>query len=47
MQIVSYQKNTIFIHFGQVFQKVWQYKCILTTFWHGLLPNMAMSRDSG
>ena len=32
---------------GQVFQKLWQYKCNLTTFWHGLLPNMAMSRDSG
>ena len=40
-------KNTIFIYFGQVFQKLWQYKCNLTTFWHGLLPNMAMSPDSG
>ena len=36
-----------FIYFGQVFQKLWQYKCNLTTFRHGLLPNMAMSRDSG
>ena len=40
-------KNTIFIYFGQVFQKLWQYKCSLTNFWHGLLPNMAISRDSG
>ena len=39
-------KNTIFIYFGQVFQKLWQYKCNLTTFWHGLLLNMAISRDS-
>ena len=40
-------QNTIFIYFGQVFQKLWQNKCNLTTFWHGLLPNMAMPRDSG
>ena len=40
-------KSTIFIYFGHVFHKLWQYKCNLTTFWHGLLPNMAMSRDSG
>ena len=25
-------KNTFFIYFGQVFQKLWQYKCNLTTF---------------
>ena len=36
-----------FIYFGQVFQKFWKYKCNLTTFWHGLLPNIAMSRVSG
>ena len=35
------------IHFGQVFQKVWQYKGNLTTFWQVRFPNMAMSRDSG
>ena len=40
-------QNTIFVHFGLVFQKLWLYKCNLTTFWHGLLPNMAMSCDSG
>ena len=28
-------KNTIFIYFGLVFQRLWQYKCNLTTFWHG------------
>ena len=39
--------NTIFIYFGQVFQKLWQYECNLTTFWHGLLPNMAMSSGLG
>ena len=26
---------TIFIDFGQVFQKLWQYNWNLTTFWHG------------
>ena len=36
-----------FIYFGQVFQKLWQYKCNLTTFWCGFLPNMAISHDSG
>ena len=40
------QKHNFF-HFGQVFQKLWQYKCNLITFWHGLSPNMAISRDSG
>ena len=40
-------KNTIFIYFGQVFQKLWQYKCNLAILWHGLLPNMATSRGSG
>ena len=40
-------QNTTFTYFGQVFQKVRQYKCNLTTFWHGLLPNMAISGDSG
>ena len=25
-------KNTIFIYFGQVFQRLWQYKCNSTTF---------------
>ena len=34
-------KNTIFIYFRQVFQKLWQYKYNnLTTFWHGLLLNI-------
>ena len=40
-------QNTIFIHFGQVYQMLWHYKCNLTTFWHGLFSNMAMSPDSG
>ena len=40
-------KNTTFIYFGQVFQKLWQDKCNFTTFWHGILSNMAISRDSG
>ena len=29
---------------GQVFQTLWQYKCNLATLWHGLIPNMAISR---
>ena len=40
-------KYIIFIYFEQVFQKLWQYKCNFTTFWHGHLSNMAMSHDSG
>ena len=39
--------NTSFTYFGQVFQKLWQYKWYLTPFWHGLLPKMVISRDSG
>ena len=39
--------KTIFIDFGQVFQKLWLYKCSLTTFWHRLLPNMVIPRDAG
>ena len=31
-----------FIGYGQVFQKLWQYRCNLTTFWHGFLPNMVI-----
>ena len=34
------------IDFGQIFQNLWQYTCNLTIFWHGLLPNMVMARDS-
>ena len=30
----------------QIFHKLWQYKSNLTTFWHGLLPNMVISCDS-
>ena len=41
------QKIQFFIHFGEVFQKLWQYKCNLTMFWHGLLPNMDISHDLG
>ena len=33
--------------FGQVFQKLWQYKCNVATFWHELIPNIVISRDSG
>ena len=46
----SYQElfeNTIFIGFGQTFQKLCQYKSNSTTFWHRLLLNMVISRDSG
>ena len=35
------------LYFGQVFQKFRQYKCNLTAFWHGLLPNMAIALDAG
>ena len=38
---------TIFIDFRQVCKKLWGYKRNLTTFWHGLFPNMDISRDPG
>ena len=37
----------IFIIFGQVFQGYGNINAIFATFWYGLLPNMAISRDSG
>ena len=40
-------QDTIFIYFGQVIQKLSQYECNLTTFWHWLLPNMVIPLDSG
>ena len=47
--VISAISHTIiqsFFYFGQVFQKLWQYKYTLTTFWHVLFSTMVISRDS-
>ena len=46
----SYQqlsKIRVFIDFGQVFQKLWQYKWNLATCWHRFLQNMVISGGPG
>ena len=47
MQIISYQKIQFLSILDKYFKSYGNINAFLTTFWHGLLPNMAMSHDSG